>query len=420
MPQPRTITDRWLKTVRVNTLTDFPDDRIPGFGVRVAPVTRRRGTPGRRTFYFRPPSPSRRRPGKRSRVTLGHYPEMTVVDARRAARLQAARDVPTPEGAATVAVLADGYLGKLDGQGKPSAPEFRRIYERDVEPTFGRRLAADVSPREINDLLVGVLTRGDAICNRVRFLMSSIFQHGVDLGDINANPVARTKRLGERRARTRVLSPDEIRRLWAEWDRMPYYGGLFKLMLISGQRPSVCVTARWDQMQEGWWLIPDKHRSKTTEHDVYLGMPLAQAALRPQLGNGSEWVFPNHRGEPHPYPTVQEAVKRFRKRADVYFFAYVLRHTAATGMGEIDVDDSTIGMILGHAPRTITRQVYVKARYRRRIRRAMTEWGKALELILDSDLSTWDAVADALLGEEAPHYLADPAAPATAAAPGTP
>lgn len=399
MPDRTTLTDRWLRSARVDTMTDFPDDRVPGFGVRIAPPARGRAD-GRKTFYYRPPSPSRRRPGPRRRTSIGHYPETSIGEARQRARaLAGLRDVNPTTPQTTIADLAESYRDLLESQGKKSAYAYGRILERDILPEFGHRNADEISRNEIHAMLVRSLQRGNYACNRIRKIFSRLYSIGLELDLVSVNPVSKIKPLGIEAPRTRVLSPDEIRQIWTACDAHRD-GGIFQLMLISGQRPGVCYSAMWKHMDNGWWTLPDIPHSKEIAHDVFLAIPIFDRVLARHPKTRSPWIFPNSKGECYDNNNATRLKKAIIRQSGVTFIPYHFRHTAATGMGELDISEGTVGMILGHKPQTITRKVYLKAKYRRRIRRAIIRWGEALEFILTSQVKAWDAVADRILGED--------------------
>ena len=59
----------------------------------------------------------------------------------------------------------------------------------------------------------------------------------------------------------RILSDDEIRKLWATCDTANGYGALVKLLLLTGQRREKVAAMRWDDIKSMvTWRIPSEKR----------------------------------------------------------------------------------------------------------------------------------------------------------------
>src|SRR5699024_6772411 len=73
--------------------------------------------------------------------------------------------------------------------------------------------------------------------NRVRAVLSSMFNFGVQHNIAEYNPVKSTQPLGKEVKRDRVLEPGELRLMWEQFELLPIpTGQLFKILLLLGQR----------------------------------------------------------------------------------------------------------------------------------------------------------------------------------------
>ena len=67
----------------------------------------------------------------------------------------------------------------------------------------------------------------------------------------------------QHRRRDRVLTDEELRRIWAACDQIDAFGALVKLLLLSAQRlEKVRTLRRSDIAPDGTWTIPTEKREK--------------------------------------------------------------------------------------------------------------------------------------------------------------
>ena len=138
------LTDRHIKTLKpYGQRVDYFDRRVTGLALRLA-------ASGRKTWcvFYRVNRRLRR-------MTLGHYPAVTLHAARTKARQvlaevalhgtdPAAHRLDTRHGA-TVADLADEYLTRHAKPHKKSWPEDQRIITRELLPHWRHRLVTDAT-----------------------------------------------------------------------------------------------------------------------------------------------------------------------------------------------------------------------------------------------------------------------------------
>src|SRR3989442_2694485 len=174
--KPVKLTDQYLRTIAVPL--DAPDARItirdmivPRFEVRVA-----RG--GAKTFVIR-----YRHRGRQVRLTLGHYPALTLADARDlakkklalveqghdpAAERRADREAPT------FATLATEYIERHAKVRKRSWKADERHLRVDVLPVLGDRVAKDITRRDVRALVEDIAQRAPVHANRILALVKGV------------------------------------------------------------------------------------------------------------------------------------------------------------------------------------------------------------------------------------------------------
>lgn len=234
------------------------------------------------------------------------------------------------------------------------------------------------------DLLDAIVDRGAGVmANRTLALVSRIFTFGIERGIVEANPAYRVRRPTRERTRQRVLTSDEIRRVWnATFFEGPLMGATFRLRLLTAQRGKEVHGMRRAELDGAWWTIPAE-RSKTGEaHRVPLSpQALTVLAQLEPLNRGSLWIFPSPRSDSGHVGNVQKAAQRIRDRADVAFTPHDLRRTAATAMATLGVPRFTISKVLNHSDRTTT-AIYDRASYDTEKREALDTWGAHVEALV--------------------------------------
>jgi hypothetical protein len=212
MPSQR-LTDRTIRSLRVEKRTEFFDSVLPGLGIRIGPS-------GDKTFFIRYRSPNGHR--RQRRFTLGRYGIISLAEARDQARLILAtvargEDPQEEARSLTIGQVVELFLERhADAHLKPStAAEYRRSLEKDVVPRWGNWDVREVERRHVNKLFDDVaLGRGSPIgANRLRAVVSSMFSWALAREYVEHNPVHGTRRPGRENRRDRVLTHNEIRTL---------------------------------------------------------------------------------------------------------------------------------------------------------------------------------------------------------------
>lgn len=383
------LTDRKVRSiVGRGRRVEYFDSSLPGFGVRVSATDRK-------TFVLR----YRNRDGRERRMGLGTYPAVTLADARDRARLILA-DVQRgldPAAAArerrkapTFGALADEYMERHAKPHKRSWRYDQGMLDRHLLPEWGALKAREIDRMDVLRMLDAIVARGHAQqANRVRALASKVFSFGVQRGIVEVNPVRDVPRPAPPRSRDRVLSTDEIRRVWRALDgETLHMAATFKLRLLTAQRGIEVLSMRWADVDGDGWTIPAGVSKNKRAHRVPLS-PQALAvleAIRPPEGDDrlpSPWVFPAPNDDGH-MRWVQKAAADVRARSGVVFVPHDLRRTAATFMGSMGCDRTTLAAILNHADPSVT-AIYDRSTRDLEKRRALSKWGARLEAIVEGE-----------------------------------
>jgi integrase len=380
------LTDRKVQSLATSSVQeDFWDDRLPGFGVRVTQA-------GRKTFVVRYRVGTLRR-----RLSIGLYPALSLAQARDRAKevLYEVHRGGDPQAerrdAESFAELAAEYLEKHAKRKKRTWRDDECKINREILPYWKHLKAKEIRRRDVIVLLDRIVERGvPQQANRVKSLISKIFNFGINRGIVEANPAHLLERPAEEHARERVLTESEIRVLWQALDRetLPIRV-LFKLRLLTAQRGGEIVSMRWQDVEGGWWTIPGAVAKNGLSHRVPLSVQ-AQALLeelRPVTGD-SEWVFASSvsRGTYMKWASGA-AARKLVKTTGIDFVPHDLRRTAASLMTSIGVPRLVVAKILNHVETGVT-AVYDRHSYDAEKKQALALWGNKVEAILDQTSET--------------------------------
>lgn len=352
----------------------------PGLALRVTPT----GAKSWAVLY--------RHRGRLRRLTLGALKAIGLAEARTRARtaLAAAADGADPAAVKqdarrveTIADLAADYIEKHAKRKKRSWREDDRMLRADILPAWKARAVADITRRDVRQLVEGIAERGAPIAaNRTAALLSKLFRYALDADIIETSPAIRIPRPGVAKSRDRVLTEDEIRQLWEAFDGLDApMAAFYKLRLITAQRGNEVASMRWADVDRaaGWWTIPTESSKNTLPHRV----PLSSTArtlvegLDPGTDERAVYVLDGARGKRQQ----SEAAATFTV-AD--FRGHDLRRTAASLMAGGGVPRLTISKILNHVETSVT-AVYDRHSYDAEKRAALDWWAIKLAAILKGE-----------------------------------
>jgi integrase len=159
---------------------------------------------------------------KRRWHEIGTFPEFTLAEACSIAaglRAEVAHG-GDPEEAKTFGELFEVWL---EGHAKKKLATWESEearYKRHLQATLGATRYSEIERRDVREVRDAVMeSAGPIESNRVVELFNRVMNWCVDEDRAKFNPAARLKKVGDERRRERVLSNDELRRLWAELDR---------------------------------------------------------------------------------------------------------------------------------------------------------------------------------------------------------
>ena len=340
-------------TIRHPCIRNIPywDATFPGLALRVSQR-------GRKAWLVR-----YRVDGAQRRMMLGYFPDVSLLDARRQARI------------------------KLDEVGE-------------MNPRLVRR-------SDILRTLNAAVDRGAPVqANRILEIVRKMFNWAASRDYVEHSPCFGVKKPTKELPRERNLSPEEVRlilRLVEEgyidgegrrvWMDKPLRIAI-KLLLLTGQRPgevAEALQAEFD-LDEAVWTIPGSRTKNGRLHRVLL-LPRAHALVKEAmaLALGGVFLFPatswTRAGKPGVKSigdtAVCDALKRVLPGANIENVRpHDFRESVATGLASIGVDEVVISALLNHISGGVTRRHYNRYRYEKEKREALQAWQEELMPIL--------------------------------------
>ncbi len=270
--------------------------------------------------------------------------------------------------------------------------------------------------REIRDKVVE--SGGPIESNRVIALFNRIMNWAVNEDRAKFNPAARLNKVGDERRRERVLSNDELRRLWAVLDRPLVVdhdnGGLteadleaavavrraLKLLLVTGQRRAEVSGMRKEELDlteaNAWWNIPGARTKNRLPHRVPLtntAVGIVKEAIAASYE--SEFVFPSAKtatlGSPIRADAVTRQLQRLCKKMSPPIEGlgpHDFRRTCGTEMRKLGVSVEDRGHVFNHvsgAKSKVTSWNYDAGEHDAEKRRALKSWERELRRIVGLD-----------------------------------
>lgn len=183
------------------------DDRLPGFGLRI----------GKRTKTF-----ICVRAGVRT--TIGRYPYISLSDARKEA-LQHLHDPKPKSPDFSVSEAATAYLAAIDV--RPNTHRFYKLYLDKLGAKYSKTDLATLTPRQCAELIDSP---------HMHLALKVFFNWCKGQALITVSPMENLKPIGKFKTRSRVLTDDELKRVWIASEQLGAFGCIVRLCLLTAQR----------------------------------------------------------------------------------------------------------------------------------------------------------------------------------------
>ncbi len=316
--------------------------------------------------------------GKQRWVGLGlHGNDLTPDQARKKALKVAGevKDGGEPEFAAAVAArrrqaagytvdaLLDNFIERYARPNLRSADEIERCFRVYVRPKIGSKSIYDLRRRDVVELLDVIEDAGAPVmADRTLAHLRRALNWHATRDDQFAPPIvkgmSRAKPAAER-ARSRILSDDEVVDLWAVLDDLgdgapACFPNFVRTLFLTATRRAMVSDMTWDEIEGRNWTVPGSRNKGGREHLV----PLTDTVIGLIGERQKGFVFSSDNGKT-PFSGFSKAKaaldakltelrKRDGRKPMAAWVLHDLRRTARSLMSRADVSSDHAERVLGH------------------------------------------------------------------------
>jgi len=353
-----------------------------------------RAMAGAKTFYA---CWTDRATGERRREKLGFWGALTLEKAREATRAilgdvakgedpeakrearraEAARD--KAERALTLETLVDDWASLHLAKKRP---RYTAEAVRAIKHAFAADLAkpaARLSRAEAVNTLDGLVKAGKvAIAGRTLAYGRACYTWAQKRGKVADNPFAGLPIPAGVEARERVLTDDELGRVWTAAKGMGQpFGPLFRVLLLTLARREEVAGMRWSELSAdlSTWTIPGARMKRGAAHVVALPEAAREALRDVARVQGQDLVF-STTGKT-PVSGFTKAKAALDKAAKVTGWRlHDMRRTGVSGLAAMGFNPVVADKLLAHQPSTLhgAARVYQRHDFAEERARALEAW----------------------------------------------
>ena len=335
----------------------------PGLAIRV-------GHGGAKTFeHFH------RATGKLRRETLGRWPSVSLAEARdrwRKTREATAKgEAPVRNGKGPLfELVVEDWLRRDQSDNKQSSQyQLHRIVERDLLPAWRGKSVTAITKTDVIQLLDTIADRSPSMAKKVDAYTRRFFKWCRGRDVILVNPTDGMDALAATEARDRVLTDDELRKVWRAASDGPHHGAV-RLLILTGARKEEICALRWSEVNGDKIVLEGARTKNGKPHTIPLSKPARE--ILDSISRGGEFVFGGAR-QIGSWGRNKTALDKLCGVSD--WRLHDLRRTVSTQMNELAMaEPHIVEAILGHTVKGVA-GVYNRAKYEAAKKAALEAWG---------------------------------------------
>jgi integrase len=353
------------------------DEDLPGFGLRI-----QRGKKGLHASWI---IQYRIHDGRSRRMTIANA-SLPAAEARKSAARELAKvkigsdpqgekKAKRQSGSHVFLAVAKGFIADKELPQPPKQPKLSKTYWRPssakqyrhilfvcCQPLHGFDISA-IKRGELSSVLRRIEEqRGLRMASLTRNRLMTLFKWAMGEGLTEINPVPSTREIKYDVERERVLSDDELVRIWRacsmpeNFPRGGNFGRVVKLLILLGSRRKEITGMKWgeldfDDPKNPTWTLPAERSKNHRAHT--LALPPAALTILNEIArerwNGKTWA-------PDEYVFSTFGSMNVSRPQDTLFeqsgtkgwWLHDLRRTVATGMGNLGIAPHVIECALNH------------------------------------------------------------------------
>jgi integrase len=316
---------------------------------------------------------------------IGRYPDMSLADARTAAKKLLMERSDRPGSKSFGEALDLYYAIHFPTLRQSSSYALTGLMERHYRSWASKDLD-DITPGEIVrhlDTLLKTPTERYKAFKELR----AFFRWCVGRQYMHSNPAASLTAPEQPKSRDRVLSDTELTAVWRAAEATSgNFSKIVRLLILTGMRRGETSRLRGEYIdrQKRVITLPGSATKNGNEHQVYYG-PMTEAVLPPaQIG----WLFPAKGRPQRPFNGFAQPKRLLEKASGVSFSLHDLRRTFSTKLAELRVAPHIIERLLNHLRGELSpiARIYNRHSYAEECRAALELWEAHLTKLLTAKL----------------------------------
>jgi integrase len=360
------------------------DDGLPGFGLRLRRSSHASTRPSRSYVV------QYRRAGGTRRLLLGSAEVLSAEQARAQAKKILAKvalgEDPQSDKAArrakdghTLRALVGEYLAAKQGAVRPRTYGMLVAY---LTGSYFKPLHAmpvdTVTRKDVAARLVAITREhGSIVAARARGALSTFYVWAMGNGLAEINPIIGTLKPKDAEPRERVLSDQELAKIWRASGENAY-GKVIKLLILTGARRAEVGGMKWSEIdfERGTWSLPPERTKNGRAHVL----PLSALALHiiesvPQRV-GRDHLFGSRSVGGLSHWHAKADLDRKLGAAVAEWRIHDLRRTLATRLCDLGTAPHVVEQILNHQSghRAGVAGIYNRSGYANEVRAALAMW----------------------------------------------
>jgi integrase len=359
------------QTVQKLSVGKYFDDKTPAFGIRVGK--------NRRTWIVQ-------RGADRRIIRVGHYPTMSLAEARTKGKQLLAATVLNHDRItfeAAYELFKKTHLPQL----KPrSQLDYRRFLDRYYAPTLSKRRLDAITSHMVN-AITDELVDTPAEQSHAIAIGKTFFKWCVRRNYLDRSPLEGAT-LPKQQSRDRVLTDTELVSVWRAAERMPgIFGKLVQVLILTGMRRGECAAIQSTWLNQNVLTLPKEITKNGREHCFPIGAScaalLSEALKKKPVASG--YIFSARIGISEPFSGFSQSKKNLDKLLNIApWTLHDLRRTFATNLARLGVAPHIIERLINHVTGTISgvAAIYNRANYMPEMREAVTKFDDWFQKLL--------------------------------------
>jgi integrase len=379
------MSDRGIKALAVPTKpqVDYYDDKNPRFGLRVSKS-------GTKTWFVFDNEPGG---GRRRRVTLGRYPEVSLSDARQLAlnhkhsivvdKVDPVAEKKLSKKAGTFEGLVDFYIERHAKPNKKSWKEDDRILRKYFAAWMNLSIKEINKPDVVNKLQDIKNLNGGVMANRSLAVVRKMYNWAIRNGYADYNPCHMVDQAVSEKSRERVYSDAELAALWEAFDQIGIQGKAYMVAALTGQRLAEIKGMKWQEINENVWTLPPERTKNSRTHIIPLSEFVLSVIEKLRIKN-HDFVFASPRGLAGPVWLGSKVQKRVQKLSGVVDFTpHDLRRTLRTNVTPLGFDRFIGERVLNHTEQGVS-AIYDRYDYLEQKRDFLEAWSRHMRQLVET------------------------------------